>query len=306
MENKDLKFTASYITITKHIEQSYDGFISSVVGKIRTLDHVTLVPDVKYQKQVPIMDSTFDFVANDCTTFANHGTSSVSAVVLTAVTLKAEESICLADMEQYYFGQYMKPGTDQRELPFEAAFMEEKYGKIAKKIDKIFWQGGNGVTGLITGATAGGATVVTGSYSVSTSVTNGVIASFNTMLDSLSADMSGEDLVLFVGQDVFDKYVRSVANINFYHYSAEDIAEGVGTLFGKSNVKLVATNGLNGYYKAILTKPEYILYGCDLNPADEALKGEYNFYLDLYLIRYKFKIAPGIALPADAVVAYLN
>ncbi len=304
MEKKDLKFSATYTSINKYVDQLYDGFIASVVGKVRTLDFITIVPDVKYSKVVPTVDTTLDFVAADtCTTFANGATTSVVGVTLTACYLKSEESFCLNEMEQYYFGQYMRRGSTQEQLPFEEAFMDEKMGKIAKKLDQIFWQGNSCVTGLIAGATAGGATLVTASFSVSTAANNGVIATFDAMADALNSDMLSEELVLFCGQDTFDKYTRSIRNLNLYHFSPDEINGASVRMFGKRNITIVATVGLDGRNQAILTKPEFILWGTDLAPADEALAGEYNFQLDRYLMRYKVKIAAGIAFPARAVVA---
>ncbi|MFN9371660.1 MAG: hypothetical protein ACK6D3_07225 [Planctomycetaceae bacterium] len=304
MEKRDLKFSATYTSINKYVDQLYDGFIASVVGKVRTLDFITIVPDVKYSKVVPTVDTTLDFVAADtCTTFANGATTSVVGVTLTACYLKSEESFCLNEMEQYYFGQYMRRGSTQEQLPFEEAFMDEKMGKIAKKLDQIFWQGNSCVTGLIAGATAGGASLVTASFSVSTAANNGVIATFDAMADALNSDMLSEELVLFCGQDTFDKYTRSIRNLNLYHFSPDEINGASVRMFGKRNITIVATVGLDGTNRAILTKPEFILWGTDLAPADEALAGEYNFQLDRYLMRYKVKIAAGIAFPARAVVA---
>ena len=304
MEKRDLKFSATYTSINKYVDQLYDGFIASVVGKVRTLDFITIIPDVKYSKVVPTVDTTLDFVAADtCTTFANGATTSVTGVTLTACYLKSEESFCLSEMEQYYFGQYMRRGSTQEQLPFEEAFMDEKMGKIAKKLDQIFWQGNSCVTGLIAGATAGGASLVTASFSVSTAANNGVIATFDAMADALNSDMLSEELVLFCGQDTFDKYTRSIRNLNLYHFSPDEINGASVRMFGKRNITIVATVGLDGRNQAILTKPEYILWGTDLAPADEALAGEYNFQLDRYLMRYKVKIAAGIAFPARAVVA---
>lgn len=304
MEKRDLKFSATYTSINKYVDQLYDGFIASVVGKVRTLDFITIVPDVKYSKVVPTVDTTLDFVAADtCTTFANGATTSVTGVTLTACYLKSEESFCLNEMEQYYFGQYMRRGSTQEQLPFEEAFMDEKMGKIAKKLDQIFWQGNSCVTGLIAGATAGGASLVTASFSVSTAANNGVIATFDAMADALNSDMLSEELVLFCGQDTFDKYTRSIRNLNLYHFSPDEINGASVRMFGKRNITIVATVGLDGRNQAILTKPEFILWGTDLAPADEALAGEYNFQLDRYLMRYKVKIAAGIAFPARAVVA---
>lgn len=315
MENKNLKdlnFSASYTSINKYVDQLYNGFVPSVVGKIRTLDYVTLVPDVKYSKVIPTVKSTFDFVAADsCSTFANGGTTSVVGVTLTSVYLKAEESLCLSEMEQYYFGQYMKRGSDQEAVPFEQAFMDEKMNQIAKKIDVIYWNGGSGVTGLIQTATASGATVQTStastSYAISTAITNGIISTLDGMIDALSADLlDEEDLTIFVGRDIFNRYTVSLRNLNLYWANPNEIQNGVVGIFGRSNVKLVATVGLNGVTKAILAKGSWLYFGCDLAPSDEAMKGEYNMYLDKYLIRYKFKLAPAIAFPTLAIVSVGN
>ncbi len=59
MEKKDLKFSATYTSINKYVDQLYDGFIASVVGKVRTLDFITIIPDVKYSKVVPTVDTAF-------------------------------------------------------------------------------------------------------------------------------------------------------------------------------------------------------------------------------------------------------
>lgn len=315
MENKNLKdlnFSASYTSINKYVDQLYNGFVPSVVGKIRTLDYVTLVPDVKYSKVIPTVKSTFDFVAADsCSTFANGGTTSVVGVTLTSVYLKAEESLCLSEMEQYYFGQYMKRGSDQEQVPFEQAFMDEKMNQIAKKIDTIYWNGGSGVTGLITTATASGATVQTStastSYAISTAITNGIISTLDTMINALSADLlDEEDLTIFVGRDIFNRYTISLRNLNLFWADPNQIQNGVVGVFGRSNIKLVATVGLNGVTRAILAKGSWLYFGCDLAPSDEAMKGEYNMYLDKYLIRYKFKLAPALAFPELAIVSIGN
>jgi hypothetical protein len=114
-----------------------------------------------------------------------------------------------------------------------------------------------------------------------------------------------EDLVLFVGRDVFDRYTRSIRNLNFYHASPDEIKNGVSPIFGKNNVKLVATAGLNGQNKALLGKGSWIFWGTDMAPDEETIKGEYSMYYDKYLVRYKVKIATGIAFGSKAVVINL-
>lgn len=317
MEKRKLDFAASYSNINKYVDELYDGFVPNVYGRVRTLDHIALIPDVKYSKVIPTVSETEGtFVsAADCSTFANGATTSVVGVTLTAVYIKKEEAFCLNEMEQYYFGQYMKRGSDQEDLPFEQMFLENKMNVIAKALDKMYWQGDANIalTGEIATAIAGGAVSLTAStlgggataFGISSAVTNGIIWTIDTMIDNLDASMLDEDLVLFVGRDVFDRYTRSVRNLNLFHYNAEDIKNGVTTVLGKYNVTLVATAGLNGTYKALLSKKDWIFWGTDLKPTEEPIRGEYDMYLDKFLLRYKVKIATGIAFPSKAVAINL-
>lgn len=312
MENGKKKygeFTATYTSINKYTDQLYDGFVPSVVGKIRTLDHIILVPDVAYSKIIPTVATTFDLIDGAaCAAFANHGTTSVTGVTLTTCFKKFEEQFCTNEMSQYYFGPYMK--NNYEDVPFEQAFIDEKIGKLAKKLDQMFWQGGDSclTTGLIATATQSGAATVTATFSVSTAATNGVIATIDAMIDALSSDLlSEDDLVLFVGQDTFDKYTRSIRNLNFYHFSPDEIKNGVVSVFGKRNVTLVATVGLDGTNKALLTKGSWIFWGTDINPGKDEqnlpIKAQYSEYLDAVIFRMKIKIGLAIAFPTSAVVA---
>lgn len=318
MEKRKLDFSASYTNISKYIDSLYDGFIPNVYGRVRTLDHIAVVPDVKYQKIIPTVSETEGtFVAADtCSDFSNGATTSVTGVTLTAVYLKKEESFCLNEMEQYYFGQYMKRGSDQEELPFEEAFMQNKMNVIAKRLDTMYWLGDSSVslTGEIAVAVAASAVSLTQStigtpsvaFGISTAVNNGIINTIDLMIDNLNASvLDEEDLVLFVGRDVFDRYTRSIRNLNFYHASPDEIKNGVSPIFGKNNVKLVATAGLNGQNKALLGKGSWIFWGTDMAPDEETIKGEYSMYYDKYLVRYKVKIATGIAFGSKAVVINL-
>jgi hypothetical protein len=161
---------------------------------------------------------------------------------------------------------------------------------------------------MIATAPQSGAQTVTATFSVSTTATNGVIATFDQMVSKLNTDLlSEDDLVLFVGQDTFDNYTRSIRNLNFFHFSPDEINNGVVKMFGKRNVTVVATVGLDGSGKALLTKGSWIFWGTDINPGrDEQnlpIKAQYSEYLDAVIFRMKIKIGLAIAFPTQAVVA---
>lgn len=310
MEKKRLEFSASYTSITKYIDQERDNFISQLYGKVRTLDYVNIVGDVPYSKEIgPLVSSTMEFLDGTCNAFANSGTTSIATVNVTTCLKTAGESFCLDDMKQYFANNMPRGASQEGPLPFEEQFMNEKYSLIAKKLDALFFLGDSCVTGIIAGATAGGATVIgtasVGStpWAVSSAVTNGAIFTIDTMIDNLNDDYrDAEDLVLFVNRKAFDAYTRSIRNLNLFHYNPEEIRDGAVSVFGKYNVKLVATAGLSGTNKAILHRGSLLFWATDLNPFDEPISGGYERTLNRYLVIYKVKIGTGVGFPDKAIV----
>ena len=311
MEKRNIDFSATYTSITKVVDQAHDTFIPQVIGKVRTTDFVTVVPDVPYSKEIgPLVGSTIDFVAGDCSVFANTATSSVATVNVTTCLKKAGESFCLDEMKQYFVNSMPRGASQEDGLPFEEQFLNQKYEVIAKKLDNMFFLGdGSCVTGIIPGATAGGATVLgtasVGStpWAVSTAVTNGIIYTIDTMIDNLDADiLDADDLVLFVNRKAFDTYTRSIRNLNLIQYNAEEIRNGVVSVFGKYNLTMVATAGLAGTNKAILHRSSLLFWATDLNPIEAPINGGFERTLDKYVIVYKVKIGTGVGFPATAVV----
>lgn len=298
---KDQNFSVTYDSISKYLEQEYDGFLTSVVGRIRTLDYVRFEENIKYKMEIPVVNSTVAFVADTGTTFSNTNTTAVSKVELTPVQLKSEESFNIQTMKQFWAGKYFR---SDKELPFEEAFMAEKYQKIAKKVDQIYWQGGNGHTSVITTATSSGAyTLSSQSFAVSTGLTNGIVATFDNMADNRNSDLLGEEMVLFCSTENFNRYTRAIRNLNLYHYSDKELQGGVCSLVGYDNITVVATVGLDGVNQALLIKPDYLLWGCDIKPDGRSMDSEYNFVMDQYLIRYRIDLCGGVAFADKAVVA---
>ncbi|OJW82075.1 MAG: hypothetical protein BGO69_15875 [Bacteroidetes bacterium 46-16] len=302
---KNQEFSVTYTSINTYVDQNASGFIPSVIGKIKTLDYVTPVLDVKTSKVMPVSKHTFDFVDGDaCSTIANSATSSLVGVTLTSKRLKTEETFCLQDIEKY-FPEWCKRGSDLQDLPLEGAFIAEKEKAVAKSIDKIFWLGNPLITGMIATATASGCIGLTAQgFGVSTGWTDGILKTIDNMCASLDADVrSEEDEVIFVGTEIFDNYVLSIRNVNNYHLDPADVKNYETRVAGKPNVKLVGTSGLNGSNLAFMHKMEWTFFGTDIMPDEESIMAWFDKSLDKYCLRYRAKIAVALANPTYAAVA---
>lgn len=308
MQKKDLKFTATYTSITKQIDQEHNDFIAKTIGKVRTLDYVTLLPNVPYSIEVgPLVSSTIDLTAGSCPAVSNGATTSIASVNITTSLYSAYETFCLDDMK-LYFNRQMGRGALQEDLPFESQFLDEKSNVLAKQLDAKFFFGDGTITGIIAGATAGGATSLTASavtatpWSISTAVSNGAINTIDQCILALNADdLDAEDLVIFVSRKAFDAYAMSLRNIVGVNWDMATITNGIAPVWGKPNVTVVATAGLAGSNKAILHRSSLLFWATDLN-AEGQFKGGYENTLGKYLLRYGVKIGAGIGFPERAVV----
>jgi hypothetical protein len=315
---KKIDFSASYSNINKYVDQLYNGFVPAVTGKMRTLKYVNVHEDVKYAKEIPTVATALTLKpSTSCTTFANGATTSIAGVGLTVQAMYFQESMCLEELEQYWAGQYMKRGSDQDSLPFESLWVDEKSRQVAKAADILFWQGGTitdgaggtvTMVGIISRAIAGGAAGTTaGSFAVSTGATNGVIKIFDDMVSDLSTDvLDQDDLILWCSREAFTAYTQSIRNLNFYHFSPEEISQGETKLFGYDNIRLVTTVGLNGYAYALLGRASFINYGTDLTLDKETFQTWYDPNSNTYRMRLRFKQGGALSFPSTFAYATSN
>lgn len=308
MQKKNFQFTATYDSITKQIDQEHNDFIAKTIGKVRTLDYVTILPNVPYSIEVgPLVSSNIDLTVGTCPAVANGATTSIASVNITTSLYSHYETFCLDDMK-LYFNRQMGRGAIQEDLPFESQFLDEKNTVIAKKLDAKFFLGDGTVAGVIYGATAGGAVGLTAGdvsatpWSVSTAVSNGAINTIDKMIQALPADvLDADDLVLFVSRTAFDAYSMSIRNLVGVNWDTTILVNGVAPVWGKPNVTLVATAGLAGSNKAILHRSSLLFWATDLN-AEGQFKGGYENTLGKYLLRYAVKLGAGIGFPDQAVI----
>jgi hypothetical protein len=309
---KKFNFSQTYTNITRRLDQDYDGFVANVVAKAQTPQFVTIVPDVKYAKEVPLIDVT-GLVFSDATTeitslpLTQGATTSIASVNLVAKYLRTQETFNINQMEQYYFSYVMDRGSDTETLPFEDQFIAQREQHIAKQLDILFWQGntGLGITGAYQIAASASAVGITASsFSTSTAVTNGIINTLNAMYAAAPADLkSSENIKIAIGKDAYDTYVQSVVNINNFHLKFNEFTGTSFFLPGNPLVEVYWTAGLNATNKAVLYKKEFLFWGTDILPDAEPVKVSYESLIDAILMRYKVKLAVGLGFAPNCVIA---
>ena len=279
----------------------------------RTMEFITVQPDIKSSATINIIDSTLVGQAGSCG-FNPDGTTALTQRAISVTPIKVNESICLDTLESYYTQKMMNPGSYNESIPFEQIYAEEKAGKISAMLEDIIWKGDTALTGNISLANGllklidSEGTVVDGNVAAETSITAAnVIDIVDGMIGVVPADIiDKDDLVLFLGYDTYRTYAKALRDANLFAYTgAENQGGDFIQMVPGTNVKVVAVRGLNGSQRLVLSTSSNIYAGVDLLSDSEDFKIFYSNDNDEVRFIAKFKIGVQLAFP-DFVVEYTN
>lgn len=282
----------------------------SILGQ-RAINYLTVQPDIKSSAAINIIDSTIVMQAGACG-WNPGGTTTLTQREIEVKALKINEAICLDTLEKYWTQKLMNPGSFNENIPFEQIFAEEKADKIGGIVEDILFRGdidnGSGNLALVNGflqVIDAEATVVDGNTSAATSITAAnVVAIMEDFAAAFPTDIvDRDDLVVFVGFDVYRLWTRALRAANLFHYDAPN---GDFELFiPGTNVKVVATRGLNGTNRIIGSYSANLYVGTDLLNEFEDFKIFYDDIADDVKFRMKGKLGVQVAFP-EHVVEYTN
>ena len=298
--------------LSAYVDENKMALIKKAVLGGRTLEFITVQPDIKSSATINIINSDLVAQAGSCG-WNEDGETILTQQTLSVCPIKVNEAICLDTLETYYTQKMMNPGSYNEDIPFEEIYSSEKADKINALIDDIVWKGdtdaGSGNLALCDGFIyladndwAG--TVVTGNTGAVTAVT---AANVIDVVDAMTAVVPSDviamnDLVLFMGYDMYRTYSLALRNANLFHYTgAENQGQDFSQMVPGTNIKVVAVRGLNGTNKMFLSPASNLYFGTDLLSDAEEFRIFYSQDNDEVRFRAKWKMGVQAAFPEFVV-----
>ncbi len=286
--------------------------IKKSILKGRSVELLTIQPDIKSSATINIIDSTLTAQAGACG-WSEDGTTDLTQRELSVDPIKVNEAICLDSLEAYYTQTMMNAGSYNTEIPFEAIYAEEKADKLQAVIEDLIWKGdkvsgsgnlalANGFLQLFDGAISG--SVVDGNVDAVSSITSSnIIDIVDGIVESVPSDIiDAEDLHLYVSYEDYRTYARALRDANLFHYDGQ---ENQGLEFSQmvpgTNVRIVAVRGLSGTSKMVLSRKANLFFGRDLLNDAEDFKIFYSEDNDEVRFRSKWKQGTEVAFPEFVV-----
>ena len=266
---------------------------------------------VKSAEALNILTSDVFFQTDGCG-FTSSGNTTFTQRVITVGKIKVEEDLCPKTLEAKWMQTQIAAGSPTS-VPFEEQIGQDKANNISKLLEIAMWQGDTATTntnpntnkfdGFIKLIDAASASTVAGNTSSATSIT---VANVDDLIDNIynviPADIAdASDLVLWVGIDTFKKYTTALRNNNLFHYAAD--SEGMEITIPATNVKMIATGGLNGTNRMFLGRLNNFFVGTDLANELEEYKFWYSVDNDIVRFRATMKYGVQFAFP-DQIVQF--
>ena len=293
---------------------------SVLVGN--TFDFISIQTGVKYRDSINLLTNDLVAVAGGCGSINPTGETIMSQRDIEVCPIKVEESICVDDFEQYWIGQLAREGSYNEFAPevFNEIYLANKTEKVGQLVEDLFWKGStngtygsgnlllcNGILHTLIDTSASASTIqVTGATALSVT---GAIATVDSLIAQLPNDvLDAGDLTMFMSHANFRVLMNALRNEGyFFGYDGVQSHTWVLNNYTNTNVRIVATRGLNGRNEIILTPASNLFLGTD--SFGEARNGDnFQFWYDLRdnttYFRAKFKVGAQVAFP-QYVVVYL-
>lgn len=281
--------------LTEYVEQRRLPLIKEAVLKSKTASLITPQTDVKWKAALNLVSTAVVLQDGAECGFNAEGDTALSQRVITAPTIKVNQSFCQKNFLKYWTGYEVRVAAGAENLPFEEYFTSLIVDEVKAENEKMIWQGneGVGVEGFLAIMNADESVVKAPTdASAYNAIKNVYLAIPEKVLDKA---------VIFVGADTFRSFIMEMVDKNLYHYSAD----GYPTeefVFPGTNTKVIAVNGLNGTKKIVGARLENLFLGTDMMDDAEKFEMWYSKDFDEYRLAIQYNLGVQYAYGDEIVV----
>lgn len=303
--NKKYDFGFNLSSLSTYTDEVGGELIRRAILEGETAKIITVQPGIKGSQAINLLNSNLVVQEGTCG-WNSSGSTIYTQRDITVCQYKVNESLCPADLNNYWLGQLLTPGSTPETVPFEQQISELKVAQISQYVENLMWGASSADTCF-----SGFKELVAQSGSTQSTVTGGIVVTGQTALSSTTALAQIDNLVVAIPDDIVDrtdlvifmshanyrKYLINYRTANYYHYNPENSYEDFKTFHPATNILVHPVGGLNGSNLIVLAPAGYMFMGVDLLSDQETLKMFYSVDFDEVRLRSNFKVGVQIAWP---------
>jgi hypothetical protein len=305
MANKKYDFGFNLSSLATYTDEVGGELIRRAILEGETAKIIKVQPGIKGSQSINLLDSTL-YVQDGSCGWTSSGATTYTQRDIAVCAYKVNEALCPADLNDYWLGQLLTPGSYNETVPFEQQIAELKTAQISQYIENLMWGASSASTCFsgfkeLFGKLGTGTTTVTGGISLNGQVAL-TSASALTQVDALVEQIPDDvvdrtDWVVFMSHANYRKYLINYRTANYFHFNPENSYQDFKTFHPATNILVHPVGGLNGSNLMVLAPAGYLVMGVDLMSDSETLKMFYSEDFDEVRLRSNFKIGVQVAWP---------
>lgn len=308
MANKKYDFNFNLSSLATYTDQVGGELIRRAILEGETAKIIKVQPGVVGTQAINLLNSNLYVQEGTCGWEAS-GDTIYTQRNITTCQYKVNESLCPRDLNDYWLGQLLQPGSYNESVPFEEQISILKTQQISQYCENLIWQASSATTcfsGLkqlvrgVSGTTADTQTITGGIVVPGQSALNSTTAlsQVDALIEKIPDDVVNRtDWVVFMSHANYRKYLINYRTANYYHYSPESSYEDFKTFHPATNILVHPVGGLNGSNLLMLAPAGYVVLGVNLMSDAETLKMWYAYDFDEVRLRSNFNLGVQIAWP---------
>ena len=274
--------------LTAYVEVNKDVLIKNIVlgfAKGDTIPMLRKQLGIKTKERLNYLD--VDPVLQDGTNcgFTPSGNTEFSEREIETAQIKVQDQYCDRDLLGK-FAEYavrISADKDAADMPFEAEILDEVEAGIAKKMEKLVWQGsktgGDLIDGFLAQAASSGDSAST--LTVTGSSATSMYARVQAVIMAIPEDVIDKTTVFLSGAG-YRKLLFELVEKNLVHYAPGSDIESRDVVFPGSEVKVHKTIGLAGSDKIYASPVANMVFGADLMNDEEKIRFWYDDNSELW------------------------
>lgn len=291
--------------LNAYVDEQRDEILVKQVTAGKTLEKITIQEGIKGSEEIKLMDDSLVYQAGDCTMTAS-GDTVFTDRAISVETIGYMKKFCQKDLAGFWTQLNLRAGAmaEDEELPFEAQIIAYIQSLQSNELDKLIWRGNkttgsgnlafmNGFVSILT--TGAGCVDLNTSSTASITNANAYDVFYEVFENTPEAVAESADFVCFTGRENFNKLIKNLVDLNFFHYSPEQIAQMDTVTVPGTDMMVHKVVGLNTMDNIYTGRASHFIFGTDLTGDLDDFNLWYSMDDDVIYLRSKFRA--GVQVP---------
>ena len=271
-------------------------FVKAVAGT-KTLDYIEVMGGVKGKAALNYLDSTIVLGDGENCGWNPQGEDTFSQKYIETKLIAINKEFCWKTLRNKWLNYDLSIAAGRETLPFEQKIAESNMAAIKKEVEKMVWQGNEGVglAGLLAQMAADEAVVkVTGGTDT--------VEKVEAVIAAIPGAALEKGVNVFLSWTDFRAYVAAKNASCCGNMPIIDAAVAELVYAGDSRIKLVPVAGLEGTGKIVAATYDALVYGTDIEDADAIYRMWFDEKEDKFMFKVLFNAGTAVKYSDEVVL----